>query len=119
MAENVQVRPEIQICDNFDFDLINKRIGQLGKTCGKFDNGFYTKGELLGLPVEFLVDTGSTTTLLSCRIFNKMLDAKKPNLESTSLNIKDVNGNFIVTYGQGTMNLMFAGKVFPIHCYCM
>ncbi|CAC5414123.1 unnamed protein product [Mytilus coruscus] len=94
-------------------DNCNKRIGQLGKTCGKFDNGFYAVGEICGLHVEFLVDTGSTTTLLACKMFDQILERNKPNLEPSRLNIKDVNGNTITAYGQSIMNLNFNGKLFP------
>ncbi|CAG2228453.1 unnamed protein product [Mytilus edulis] len=89
------------------------KIGQLGKTCGKFDNGFYAVGEVGGLHVEFLVDTGSTTTLLACKMFDQILERNKPNLEPSRLNIKDVNGNTIIAYGQSIMNLNFNGKQFP------
>lgn len=92
---------------------MNKRIGQLGKTCGKFDNGFYTVGEIINIPVEFLIDTGSTTTLISCRIFDKIPENQKPDLVKTQLNIRDVNGNSIVTYGQSTMQISFGKVVFP------
>ena len=46
---NIQVMPEIQFRESSNFDVFNKRIGQLGKTCGKFDNGFYTVGGLFWL----------------------------------------------------------------------
>lgn len=81
----MQVRPELQFRENSSFDVFNKRIRQLGKTCGKFDNGFYTVGALFGFPVELLVDTGSTTTLLSCIMYDKLLDNDKTNLEPTKL----------------------------------
>ncbi|CAG2212340.1 unnamed protein product [Mytilus edulis] len=84
-----------------------------GKNLWKFDNGFYAVGEVGGLHVEFLVDTGSTTTLLACKMFDQILERNKPNLEPSRLNIKDVNGNTIIAYGQSIMNLNFNGKQFP------
>ena len=62
----------------------------------EFDNGFYAVGEVGGLHVKFLVDTGSTTTLLACKMFDQILERNKPNLEPSRLNIKDVNGNTIL-----------------------
>ncbi|CAG2228468.1 unnamed protein product [Mytilus edulis] len=112
---------------DYSFDQLNTRVAKLEqtsyntptatprpwKTCGKFDNGFYAVGEVNGLHVEFLVDTGSTTTLLACKMFDQILERNKPNLEPSRLNIKDVNGNTIIAYGQSIMNLNFNGKQFP------
>ncbi|VDI82433.1 Hypothetical predicted protein [Mytilus galloprovincialis] len=112
---------------DYSFDQLNARVAKLEqtsyntptatprpwKTCGKFDNGFYAVGEVGGLHVEFLVDTGSTTTLLACKMFDQILERNKPNLEPSRLNIKDVNGNTIIAYGQSIMNLNFNGKQFP------
>jgi hypothetical protein len=107
------VRPEIQFRESSNFDVFNKRIGQLGKSCGKLDNRLYTVRGLFGFLVECLVDTVSTTTLLSCRMYEKSLDNAKPNLEPTSLNIRDVNGNTICTYGQSILDITFREMIFP------
>ena len=46
-------------------------------------------------------------------MFDQILERNKPNLEPSRLNIKDVNGNTIIAYGQSIMNLNFNGKQFP------
>jgi hypothetical protein len=43
----------------------DKRLGQVGNTCGKWDNGFYTRGFIQDIPLDVLIDNGSTTTILS------------------------------------------------------
>ncbi|VDI61629.1 Hypothetical predicted protein [Mytilus galloprovincialis] len=48
--------------------------------------------EIGGLRVKFLVDTGTTTTLLACKMFDQISERDTSNLEPSNLNIKDVNG---------------------------
>ena len=50
----------------------SSRIGRIGSAKSVWDNGLYTTGVVEGVAVEFLVDSGSTTTFLSKDIFDKM-----------------------------------------------
>ena len=45
------------------------RVGQIGTNLGKWDNGLYVIGLIQEVPVQFLVDSGSTTTLISYHVF--------------------------------------------------
>jgi hypothetical protein len=55
----------------------DKRLGQVGNTCGKWDNGFYTRGFIQDIPLDVLIDNGSTTTILSNHMFIQMMHRKK------------------------------------------
>jgi hypothetical protein len=50
----------------------NSRIGQVGGKGSHFDNGLYVKGEIDGKDVDFLLDSGSTATLISKETFNRI-----------------------------------------------
>ena len=53
----------------------DKRLGQVGNTCGKWDNGFYTRGYIQDIPLDVLIENGSTTTILSKHFYTD--DAQK------------------------------------------
>jgi hypothetical protein len=55
----------------------DKRLGQVGNTCGKWDNSFHTRGYIQDIPLDVLIDNGSTTTILSNHIFIQMMHKKK------------------------------------------
>lgn len=83
------------------------RIGQVGNNGTMFDNGLYINGEINSKSVRFLVDSGSTATLLSKKAFDR-LDIKL--LENMKLNIKSVNGSNIRVFGRIEFEIKF-GKV--------
>jgi hypothetical protein len=94
------------------------RIGQIGNTCGKWDNGFYTEGYIHNLPLQMLIDNGSTCSILNHRIYLKLLDTTKdkPILQPSSCMLFDVNGNPLqlhgcfrqtLTLGEGSYELDF------------
>ena len=51
---------------------IQIRHGQMGQTGNTWDNGFYAKGDVARVSIEFLVDNGSTMTLLSKVAFDRL-----------------------------------------------
>lgn len=44
------------------------RLGLSSKSLGIWDNGFYVEGSIGGKVVTFLVDSGSTSTLISAKL---------------------------------------------------
>lgn len=59
---------------------IADRYGVCGEKQGKWDNGFYIFGFLNGLPVDFLIDSGSTSTIISSKTYELLPDDSKPEL---------------------------------------
>lgn len=53
-------RPEDKSCE---------RICQIGKHFNKWDNGLYTSGFINAIPVDFLIDTGSTVSIISSYMY--------------------------------------------------
>ena len=63
----------------------------------QWDNGFYASGKINDCEIYLLVDSGSTASIISKVIFDKLnLDC---NVEPIAINIADVSGNRISTYG--------------------
>ena len=54
-----------------------------------WDNGFYAKGEIRGSKINFLVDNGSTVTLLSKTAFDKLSKDNQSTVDPITLNVRD------------------------------
>ena len=81
--------------------------GQLGK----WDNGLYVTGLIQEVPVHiFLVDSGSTTTLISHNVFMRFCG--KPTLKISNSVIKDVNGENFKVYGTVQIKINFEKETF-------
>ncbi|XP_045206353.2 uncharacterized protein LOC123558545 [Mercenaria mercenaria] len=75
------------------------RIGKLGNNSSKFDNGLFVNGKIDQTPVDFLVGTGSTVTLISKSKFDQL---NRQHLPASSTNIQGVDGTKINVYGRDT-----------------
>ena len=81
------------------------RIGKVGELPGKWDNGMYTLGYISGVPVNFLVDTGSTCTLLSKEIYDRIRNESGTELSPGLKKIQGVNGSNLRTFGSSEMEI--------------
>jgi hypothetical protein len=54
---------------------------------GKWDNGLYVTDFMQSVPVQFLVDSGSTLTLISYGLPMKMCTDKELNLQNSEHNV--------------------------------
>ena len=86
------------------------RVGQIGINLGKWDNGLYVTGLIQEVPVQFLVDSGSTTTLISYNVFVRFCG--KPTLKISNSVIKDVNGENLKVYGTVQIKINFEKETF-------
>lgn len=70
---------------------LNKRGGHIGEINEKWDNGFYTKAELLNSNFEigFLIDSGSTVSIISKAIFDTLMP--EHSLEPLTMSISDMS----------------------------
>ncbi len=94
---------------NLDHDLQNtqfSRIGQIGEEFGSnWDNGFYTTCDILNVSAKCLIDSGSTLSLLSNRVFEKIDINVRPTLEQHNVAVHDVTGSDLRVYGQFDFNV--------------
>jgi hypothetical protein len=78
--------------DKNDLYNVDERVGHIGSKTGKWDNGLYVTVFMKTVPVQFLVDSGSTLTLISYKLFMKMCTDKELKLQKSNCQIKDANG---------------------------
>lgn len=86
---------------------IADRYGVCGETLGKWDNGFYISGFLNSLPIDFLIDSGSTSTIISSKTCEFLPVDSKPELARSDLVLKGVNGVQLQTLGMVTFEITF------------
>jgi hypothetical protein len=75
------------------------------------NNGLYVTAFMKTVPVQFLVDSGSTLTLISYNLFMKMCTDKELKLQKNDCQIKDANDKNFKTYGTAQMKILFCDKV--------
>ena len=62
------------------------------------------------VPVQFLVDSGSTLSVISNGLLMKMCTDKELRLQQSDCQIKDANGKNFKAYGTGQMKTLFCDK---------
>ena len=77
--------------DKNDFYNLDERVGHIWSKTGKWDNGLYVTAFMKTVPVQFLVDSGSTLTVISYNLFMKMCTDKELKLQKNDCQIKDAN----------------------------
>ena len=93
-------------------DPTNIRVGNVSEDNYMWDNGLYTECQILGTPAVFLVDNGSSATLLSYQIFEKIRETEKPYLSPVTNKILGANGQEIKVYGQATLEIMMGDVMY-------
>lgn len=81
--------------------------GVCGETLGKWDNGFYISVFLNGLPIDFLIDSGSTSNIISSKTYELLPENSKLELARSDLVLKGVNGVQLQTLGMATFEITF------------
>ena len=77
----------------------------------KWDNGYYVTARINGQSVDFLVDTGSTVTMISPKCCERIYRGEKVNLVPTTFQLKGVEGTLISVEGQMNSSMTFNGAV--------
>ena len=91
---------------------IQIRHGQMSQAGSTWDNGFYAKGDVAGVGIEFLVDNGSTMTLISKVAFDRLPAENQSTTSTEILKVRDANGNLIKTYGSIEVPINFNGFLY-------
>jgi hypothetical protein len=76
-----------------------ERVGQVGEIAGNWDNGMYVTCALAGITGDFLIDSGSTTSLLAHHVYQSMAAERRPTLKRQTHEVVDVNGSNLTVYG--------------------
>ena len=80
-------------------------IGKIYEHSKSFDNGFYTNCKICGVNAHYLIDSGSTSTLLSHRIYQKIDPSLRPQLKANKFKVNNVNGIDINVYGHANISI--------------
>lgn len=67
-------------------------------------------GEVAGVDVNILVDTGSGGTIVSKSVYHRIAQSTRPKLETVKCEVVTVNDEPIPVMGETTMNLLIGGK---------
>jgi len=87
--------------------VIDERSGTYTDTPPIWDNGMYTKCKIGDEEHIFLVDNGSSATLMSKSAYIKIKEEKRPILERTENKLKGANGQDIKVNGKVQLKLCF------------
>ena len=63
-------------------------------------------------PIEFLIDNGSTSSIISNKVYQKIPDNIRPALKTVQTVVHDASGNKIKTFGTVDVKLVLAGHEF-------
>ena len=81
-----------------------------------WDYGVYVTGLVklsnLGMPVNFLVDTGAAATVMSLLAYKRLPTDIQPALEPAEFELDGVSGNTLELVGTARMTLVFQGAAF-------
>ncbi|PIK38532.1 Retrovirus-related Pol polyprotein from transposon [Apostichopus japonicus] len=88
-------------------DVPDVRIsGKAWSTGGK---GLYVRGNLAGVPLDFLVDTGADITIVRPEIYQKLSGSNRPELEEVFVEMRVADGRPLVFQGKGMFQLEING----------
>ncbi|CAC5425538.1 unnamed protein product [Mytilus coruscus] len=110
----------------------NDRVIQVGKHLDQWDNGLYTNGTISGYKLDFLIDTGSTVSLISNQVQKDISQSSQdvnqeylsngiktnsfnfPNIESPQdvYSLQNVNGTNLTTYGMVNLEFSLRSAIF-------
>ncbi|KAH3868204.1 hypothetical protein DPMN_031344 [Dreissena polymorpha] len=72
-----------------------------------WDNDMYTKCKILNESFTFLVDNGSTASLMSKRAYDQIDHLQKPKLIETQNKLKGADSKPIKLYGKLNVSIIF------------
>jgi predicted aspartyl protease len=70
------------------------------KQCRGISTGMYITASVEGVPVQFSVDTGASRTVISTKVFNRVVERKQIELQSSSC-LVGASGLPIQEFGTG------------------
>lgn len=79
----------------------------VGRHWGNGTMVFYISEFLNGIPIDFLIDSGSTSTIISSKTYELLPENSKLKLARSYLVLKGVNGVQLQTLGMATFEITF------------
>jgi hypothetical protein len=76
---------------------------------GRATAGIYVQGKIGGVEGRFLIDPGSSGTLLSKRSYDSITQEEKPELEAGTAAVQQADGKPMIEYGGSRMKVQIGG----------
>lgn len=73
---------------------------------------WYVPGKIQGLQTDFLIDSGSTYTIVDIDLFKMIPAAVRPQLETSNLVLRSASGEMLKIHGETTLTLEIGSKLF-------
>ena len=70
---------------------------------GSWENGIFIQGHVEGTPINFLIDTGDTVTVLSLAAFERIPSSRRLALQRTNTKVSGVGGSSLDIAGMAEM----------------
>ena len=74
--------------------------------------GWYVPGKLQGVPTDFLIDSGSTYTIIDEELYEGLPENVKTPLEPLEMVLRSANGEILKVLGQTNMQLEIGNQTF-------
>ncbi|XP_033761565.1 uncharacterized protein LOC117343329 [Pecten maximus] len=74
------------------------------------DAGIYIQTTIKGIEVKLLVDTGSTVTIVSRDVFDRIREDDRPSMENMDKLIKTANGSRLEVVGAGVLSFSLGAR---------
>lgn len=91
----------------------NLRPKQINKI-KQSNDGLFIKSTIFGNSVDCLIDTGATTSVLHSKVFLRLPEEKRPQLNRNCGDLRVADGEIIVPMGMATFPLRIDDKIY--HC---
>ena len=75
---------------------------------------FFLNSHLESESVDFLIDTGAATNVLSYDAYSLLSDQCRPKLDKASEELRAADRGFLKIYGQTVIKLSLSGRVFKV-----
>ena len=92
--------------NNENEEIVEGVVEVISSTC------FYTQGKIHDLAVDFMIDTGSTYTIIDVELYNDMSPLDKPKLEQKNLILRSANGEKLIVHGESMMEITLGNRKF-------
>lgn len=76
-------------------------------------DGWYARGKVETCDADFLVDSGSTYTIIDVEIYNSLSDETQATLKPVDISLKDVGGHPLDVWGAVDTYIKLKGHAFP------
>ena len=76
--------------------------------------GLFVEGLVRSTKCRFLIDTGSTDTLISSEVYHKIPKEKRPVLETVDVQVKQVDGSQLAVLGKALVEVQVGRTTHPV-----